>query len=83
VTRPTDDEPPYLRCPDCDAQLFPATGRGFVTEDGELIEHREACRCGTCYWTWLPDEGATCRCGAYCIINEDVDGTVYVSEVDP
>jgi hypothetical protein len=78
------DEAPYLNCPSCDAPLFPATGRGFFDEDREeFIEHRSACRCHLCHWTWKEDEDATCECGAYCVISADVDGAVYVSEVDP
>lgn len=56
---------PFLPCPDCGADLIPATGRGRINKDGEEVRHRDACRCAWCEWWWDESHDIfACKCGS-------------------
>lgn len=60
----TPEARPFLECPECDAPLVLAWGRGRIDRDGNEILHRETCRCRWCRWWWRADQDpVTCACG--------------------
>lgn len=67
-------EPPRFCCPECGVPLIPADSRGRHDEDGNYIEHRYACRCHWCDWTWFDStEPVRCECGALVGVRVDDD----------
>lgn len=74
-------EAPWLQCPSCDEDLIQATHRARYDHNGELVEHRDGCRCPWCEWMWYDsDPIVTCQCGAAACVRID-DDRAYASEV--
>lgn len=73
---------PWLDCPGCGEPAIEAHGRGRHDSDGNFIEHRDACRCAWCNWTWFDGcEPVACKCGALVSTKED-DGYIYARVVN-
>lgn len=74
---------PSLVCPNCGEPLIPPSGRGGFDDDGNYIEHREACRCPHCAPMWFDDAPPVrCACGITARVEVD-DEHAYAREIEP